>query len=72
MIIYILAGVLIGIAGTIAWYNRKSYGTVVVYVPSNPEEPSYLGFKVDKNTSEMYSKSSVRFKVRVENINSQE
>ena len=71
MAFYILLGIAIGIVGTVIWYNRRTDGFVVVYMPEDPEESPYMGFKFNKHSGEIYKRRSVRFAVKTEELNSQ-
>lgn len=71
MFYYLLAGLLIGVVGTLLLSKRKSYGTVIVYFPEDPAEPPYLGFQHNNNTYGISNQKRVEFDVKVEYLNSQ-
>lgn len=71
MLYYFFAGVLIGAVVAVILSRIRTHGTVVVYFPEDTNEPPCLGFKINKNTNDIYAHRRVLFKVEIENLNSQ-
>jgi hypothetical protein len=71
MFYYLLAGIVLGVVGTIIFTKRKTYGTVIVFYPDDPAEPPCLGFKINRNSNDICKQKRVEFDVKVEQLNSQ-
>lgn len=64
-----IIGVIIGIA-IVVLFNQRTYGTLRIYIPDDPDEDSFLYVELkDKDgVDEICKKRYVRFKVNMRDI----